>query len=193
MEKILKSYYCDYCGKRCAHTEFVLPEKGEDNVEWIKDGLGNKIQPIHYPNILSKQVDICPSCQTTIARIVNLMRYVNINADKIEETEEVKEINPIDEYLNNYKEQKLAEFCVQKDKEIASRKEERQKLMEQIAEMRHKTEKYDNIWKSVKDLYAEIKKLSVDDYLELYHFILKDVSGYRDTFYTSAISYGVKV
>ena len=98
--------------------------------------------------------------------------------NKIEETEEVKDINPIDEYLNNYKEQKLAEFCVQKDKEIASRKEERQKLMEQIAEMRHKTEKYDSIWKSVKDLYAEIKKLSVDDYLELYHMILNDVSGY---------------
>ena len=45
--------------------------------------------------------------------------------NKIEETEEVKEINPIDEYLNNYKEQKLAEFCVQKDKEITSLKEER--------------------------------------------------------------------
>lgn len=118
--------------------------------------------------------------------------------NKIEETEEVKEINPIDVYLNNYKEQKLAEFCVQKDKEIASRKEERQKLMEerqklmaQLVEMRHKAEKYDNTWKSVKDLYAEIKKLSVDDYLELYRFILKDVSGYRDTFYTSAISHGV--
>ena len=85
MEKISKSYFCDYCGERCEHTEFVLPEKGEDNVEWIKDGLGNKIQPIYYPNIFSKQVDICPSCQNTIARIVNLIRYVNINADKIEE------------------------------------------------------------------------------------------------------------
>ena len=48
-----------------------------------------------------------------------------IEENKIEETEEVKEINPIDEYLNNYKEQKLAEFCVQKDKEIANRKKER--------------------------------------------------------------------
>ena len=104
--------------------------------------------------------------------------------NKIEETEEVKEVNPIDEYLNNYKEQKLAEFCVQKDKEIASRKEERQKLMEQIAEMRHKTEKYDSTWKSVKDLYAEIKKLSVDDYLELYHLITKDISGYGVSTYT---------
>ena len=111
--------------------------------------------------------------------------------NKIEETEEVKEVNPIDEYLNNYKEQKRAEFCVQKDKEIASRKEERQKLMEQIAEMRHKTEKYDNTWKSVKDLYAEIKKLSVDDYLELYHLISKDVSGYNNTSIATITSSGL--
>ena len=111
--------------------------------------------------------------------------------NKIEETEEVKDVNPVDEYLNNYKEQKLAEFCVQKDKEIASRKEERQKLMEQIAEMRHKTEKYDNTWKSVKDLYAEIKKLSVDDYLELYHLISKDVSGYNNTSIATITSSGL--
>ena len=104
--------------------------------------------------------------------------------NKIEETEEVKEVNPIDEYLNNYKEQKLAEFCVQKDKEIASCKEELQKLMEQIAEMQHKTEKYDSTWKSVKDLYAEIKKLSVDDYLELYHMITKDISGHGVSYTT---------
>ena len=101
--------------------------------------------------------------------------------NKIEETEEMKDVNPIDEYLNNYKEQKLAEFCVQKDKEIANSKKERQMLMEQLAEMRHKTEKYDNTWKSVKDLYTEIKKLSVDDYLELYHMITKDISGYNNT------------
>ena len=106
-------------------------------------------------------------------------------------TEEVKEVNPIDEYLNNYKEQKLAEFCVQKDKEIASRKEERQKLMEQIAEMQHKTEKYDSTWKSVKDLYAEIKKLSVDDYLELYHMITKDISGYNNTSIATITSSGL--
>ena len=112
--------------------------------------------------------------------------------NNIEETEEVKEFNPIDEYLNNYKEQKLAEFCVQKDKEIASRKEELQKLMEQIAEMQHKTEKYDSTWKSVKDSYAEIKKLSVDDYLELYHMITKDISGYGASYTTinsSGLSY----
>ena len=104
--------------------------------------------------------------------------------NKIEETEEMKDVNPIDEYLNNYKEQTLAEFCVQKDKEIAIRKEERQMLMKQLAEMRHKTEKYDNTWKSVKDLYTEIKKLSVDDYLELYHMISRDVLEYKTSIAT---------
>lgn len=111
--------------------------------------------------------------------------------NKIEETEEVKEINPVDEYLNNYKEQKLAEFCVQKDKEIASRKEERQKLMEQLTEMKHTVEKHDSTWKSVKDLYAEIKKLSVDDYLELYHLISKDISGYNNTSVATITSSGL--
>lgn len=104
--------------------------------------------------------------------------------ETIKNEEVSEEVNPVDEYLKNYKEQKLAEFCVQKDKEIASCKEELQKLMEQIAEMQHKTEKYDSTWKSVKDLYAEIKKLSVDDYLELYHLISKDISGYCVSTYT---------
>ena len=111
--------------------------------------------------------------------------------NKIEETEEMKDVNPIDEYLNNYKEQKLAEFCVQKDKEIAIRKEERQMLMKQLAEMRHKTEKYDNTWKSVKDLYTEIKKLSIDDYLELYHMISRDVLEYNNTSIATITPYAV--
>ena len=33
MEKILKSYFCDYCRERCDHTEFVLTEKGEENAK----------------------------------------------------------------------------------------------------------------------------------------------------------------
>lgn len=103
--------------------------------------------------------------------------------NKIEE--EVKEINPIDEYLNNYKERKLAEFCVQKDREIAGRKEEQQKLIGRIAELKQKVEEYDKKVKeydtmrnSVRKLYCDvIKELSVKDYLELYHMISEDISG----------------
>lgn len=100
--------------------------------------------------------------------------------------EGVKEINPIDEYLERYKEQRLAEFCVQKDKEIQNYKEERLKLIEQIADMRHKVEKYDDTWNNVKKLYEHIKSLSVDDYLKIYYMISEDVSGNHN--YVSTIT-----
>lgn len=97
-------------------------------------------------------------------------------SEESKNAEVVKEINPIDEYLNRYKEQRLAEFCVQKDKEIENCKKEIQELIEQLAEMRHKVEKYDKTFESVKELYSEIKKMSVEDYLKLYHMISNDVS-----------------
>ena len=101
-------------------------------------------------------------------------------------SEGVKEINSIDEYLERYKEQRLAEFCVQKDKEIQEYKEERLKLIEQIAVMRHKVEEYDDTWNNVKKLYEHIKSLSVDDYLKIYHMISEDVSGNHN--YVSTIT-----
>ena len=90
--------------------------------------------------------------------------------------EVVEEINPIDEYLNNYKEQKLAEFCVQKDKEIENRKNERQRLVEQIAEQKHKVEEYDKCFSSTNELYKKIKAMPVDDYLDLYNKFVDDIS-----------------
>lgn len=98
-----------------------------------------------------------------------------------EENKNTEEVNPIDEYLQRYKEKRLAEFCVQKDKEIRNCKEERQKLIEQIADMRRKVEKYEKSWSCVDALYADIKKLTTDDYLRLYHMFSEDVSGYCRT------------
>lgn len=106
-------------------------------------------------------------------------------SEEIKNVEEVvEEVNPIDEYLKNYKEQKLAEFCVRKDKEIENRKNERQRLLDQISEMKQKVEKYDKTFGDVKELYAEIKKLSVDDYLRLYHMMSDDISGTRTSIAT---------
>lgn len=93
---------------------------------------------------------------------------------KVEET--VEEINPIDEYLNNYKEQKLAEFCVQKDKEIENRKNERKKLLEQITEMKHKVEIYDKCFDNTSELYKKIKEMPVDKYLKLYNMFIDDIT-----------------
>lgn len=111
--------------------------------------------------------------------------------EEIKNNEVVEEINPVDEYLNNYKEQKLAEFCVQKDKEIASRKEERQKLMKQISDMKVTVKQHDETWKNMDSLYAKIKELSVNDYLKLYHMMNNDIAGNYSTIttvYPSSVS-----
>ena len=101
--------------------------------------------------------------------------------ETIKNEEVLEEVNPVDEYLKNYKEQKLAEFCVQKDKEIENRKNEHQKLMEQIVNMKDKAQKHDEIWKDIDKLYDEIKKIPVDDFLKLYHKICNDISGNRSS------------
>ena len=51
--KQIDTYYCDYCGKECDHTEFVMPY-GEEKVEYAKDGYGNKIMPCHYTEPIAK-------------------------------------------------------------------------------------------------------------------------------------------
>lgn len=97
--------------------------------------------------------------------------------EEIKNDKLVEENNPVDEYLNNYKELKLAEFCVQKDKEIASCKEERQKLIKQISKMEVIVEQHDKAWKNMDKLYVEIKSLPVNDYLRLYHMMNNDIVG----------------
>lgn len=104
--------------------------------------------------------------------------------ETIKNEEALEEVNPVDEYLKNYKEQKLAEFCVQKDKEIENRKNERQKLMEQITDMKVTVKQHDEIWKNMDNLYAKIKKLSVNDYLKLYHMMNNDIAGNYSTITT---------
>lgn len=107
--------------------------------------------------------------------------YMN---ETIKNEEALEEVNPVDEYLKNYKEQKLAEFCVQKDKEIENRKEERQKLMEQITDMKVTVKQHDETWKNMDSLYTKIKELSVNDYLKLYHMINNDIAGNCSTITT---------
>ena len=112
-----------------------------------------------------------------------------LDVKEIKNEEALEEVNPVDEYLKNYKEQKLAEFCVQKDKEIENRKNERQKLMEQITDMKVTVKQHDETWKNMDSLYVKIKKLSVNDYLKLYHMMNNDIAGNYSTITTVLPSY----
>lgn len=96
----------------------------------------------------------------------------NVKNEELETTEEIT-VNPIDEYLNNYKEQKLAEFCVQKDKKIAGLEESLKKMREQRDEYKEKSKCLDDI----DELYKKIKELPVDDYMRLHRKFTDTISG----------------
>lgn len=105
------------------------------------------------------------------------------------EKEKVKDVSPVEEYLNNYKEQKLAEFCVEKDREIGYLMDENYKLIKEKAELREKAESYEKVFKNMNNLYAKIRKLSVDDYLRLYHMIYDSINNNSCTYTTCIAPY----
>ena len=72
------------CKKQTGKFQSIM-RKMENQLEAERKAAKEKKEAKKSKTNISKQVDICPSCQNIIARIVNLMRYVNINADKIEE------------------------------------------------------------------------------------------------------------
>ena len=73
--KQIDTYYCDYCGKECEHTEFVMPY-GEEKVEYAKDRYGNKIMPCHYTEPIAKNRDICIDCQKRIINLMKVLPYI---------------------------------------------------------------------------------------------------------------------
>lgn len=60
----IEKYYCEYCGKECNHTEYIVPSFIEIKIN--SEMIGNKFETLE-----PKQVDICPTCQNKIAIMLN--------------------------------------------------------------------------------------------------------------------------
>lgn len=84
-------YCCDYCGKECEHTDYILPVI-EIDTEYAKDGYGNKLAKLNIDKVVPRQVDICPECQETIARLTRIMKYADVK---------VIEDNLVDAFVNS--------------------------------------------------------------------------------------------
>ncbi|MDD4370967.1 MAG: hypothetical protein PHD56_07835 [Anaerostipes sp.] len=72
--KTIESYRCDFCGKECEHTEYVLPTISQ-NV--VKEGniatFYNDIEPV--------QCDLCEACQKKVHFGIQLSRMAILNDD----------------------------------------------------------------------------------------------------------------
>ena len=73
--KQIDTYYCDYCGKECEHTTFVIPER-TDNCEYATDFKGNKLIKFDFPTMIAKSKDICPDCQNKIATLLSTLPLI---------------------------------------------------------------------------------------------------------------------
>ena len=63
--KQIDTYYCDFCGKECEHTDFVIPVKESIYVEKSEIKLAK-----FGEMVVPKTADICPECQTKMAYVM---------------------------------------------------------------------------------------------------------------------------
>ena len=73
--KQIDTYYCDYCGKECEHTMFVIPER-KDNCEYVTDFKGNKLIKFDFPTVTAKSKDNCSDCQNKIATLLSTLPLI---------------------------------------------------------------------------------------------------------------------
>lgn len=67
MKKVEEKYFCDYCGEKCEHTDFVVPE-----IEQVTEPFNIMTRPY------ATHKDICPKCQEKIAMLLKLNLKDNI-------------------------------------------------------------------------------------------------------------------
>jgi len=83
-KKEIYTYYCDYCGKECEHTDITVPSLEYESVY----AMNNDVKAAEFSKeILEiKQKDVCPKCQEEIAKFLRLMKYTTVKIDNVEKT-----------------------------------------------------------------------------------------------------------
>ena len=80
--KELSTYYCDYCGKECKHTDITLPSLEYEAEYVMNDGV--KLAEFSREILEIKQKDVCPECQKEIAKFLRLMTYTTVKINDVE-------------------------------------------------------------------------------------------------------------
>lgn len=74
---------CDYCGKRMySTTDYILPVIETRTEYAFKNDC--KLAKVDIHEINPRRRDICSTCVNKIVRLTNLMKYVEIDVDAIE-------------------------------------------------------------------------------------------------------------
>ena len=84
-----------------------------------------------------------------------------------------------EEYLNMYKEDKLAEICAQLENDKDKLLKQTTELSKCVRELNNKCEDLD-IWGNTEKLFAKLKSLPAEDFMRLYFKMMKLVEDPHD-------------
>lgn len=83
MEKQHVKYECDFCGRECTKSDYIVPVYDEEAV-YARNIKGDKIVKFDKAKIVPQRVDVCPVCEKTLAEMIHLSRFVSFSELKAE-------------------------------------------------------------------------------------------------------------
>ena len=83
MEKQLVKYECDFCGRECDKSDYIVPVYDEETA-YASNLKGDKVVKFDKAKIVPQRIDVCPICEKTLAELIHLSRFVSVHEIKAE-------------------------------------------------------------------------------------------------------------
>ena len=105
---LINGCVCNFCGKMCEHKEYKIPMFEVETV-YATNSKGVKLFPFRDEKLITKNIDLCDDCKIKVARLMELVKFIDLNNHEIclvekekgEESEEDCHQITMDEYLES--------------------------------------------------------------------------------------------
>ena len=105
---LINGCVCNFCGKMCEHEEYQIPMFNVETT-YATNSTGVKLFPFRYEKLITKNVDIRDDCRIKVARLMELVKFIDLNNYEIclvekknsKEPEEKYHQITMDEYLES--------------------------------------------------------------------------------------------
>lgn len=105
---LINGCVCNFCGKMCEHEEYQIPMFNVETT-YATSSKGVKLFPFIDKKLITKNVDLCDDCKIKVARLMELVKFIDLNNHEIylvekknsKESEEKYHQTTMDEYLES--------------------------------------------------------------------------------------------
>lgn len=105
---LINECVCNFCGKICEHEEYKIPMFNVETT-YATNSKGVKLFPFRDEKLITKNVDLCDDCKIKVARLMELVKFIDLNNHEIclvekknsKESEEKYHQITMDEYLES--------------------------------------------------------------------------------------------